>query len=519
MYVYRPDAKIFYQSTGSGARDIVLCPQCQPVSYSRMWKYQIPYLSRYFRVVTFDQRGNGRSDRPAEGYDLETRYQDLTAVLDATARAPFAMVALSCAAMLAFRYVVEHPERVSHLILIAGQYSESVPQPFEEKVASVIRGDFDGWRQRLFKRVFQEPHSLKGIEDMFAWSGETSPEVLVESLRAIDGTSVYDLLPRVTTPTLVLHGTQDKIVPYSHAKKLVDAVPGARLVTFEGGGHALQGRDAVKVNRLIRDFILDRPVEAGTIPATTERATPAPRPRRTARRRILWLSSPIGLGHIQRDLAIAKKIREISPDTTVDFLAADPADRVVASWGERLHPATKLLLNESAHVEGWARDHELHAFNALWDMDEIFTTNFMTLADVVEADDYDLWVGDEGWDLDYFLHENPELKRAPYVFITDFIGMLPMRDDPDSVEFRRAWEKNAENVDHLRLHPDVRDCRSWSATSRTCSTASSGRTCRTCAIGRASISSSPGTRTTSTRPRSATRRDCAERSTIPTASA
>ncbi len=457
MYVYRPDAKIFYQSTGSGARDIVLCPQCQPVSYSRMWKYQIPYLSRYFRVVTFDQRGNGRSDRPAEGYDLETRYQDLTAVLDATARAPFAVVALSCAAMLAFRYVVEHPERVSHLILIAGQYSESVPQPFEEKVASVIRGDFDGWRQRLFKRVFQEPHSLKGIEDMFAWSGETTPDVLVESLRAIDGTSVHDLLPRITTPTLVLHGTQDKIVPYSHAKKLVDAVPGGRLVTFEGGGHALQGRDAVKVNRLIRDFILDRPVEAHTIAATTERATPAPRPRRTARRRILWLSSPIGLGHIQRDLAIAKKIREISPDTTVDFLAADPADRVVASWGERLHPATKLLLNESAHVEGWARDHELHAFNALWDMDEIFTTNFMTLADVVEAEDYDLWVGDEGWDLDYFLHENPELKRAPYVFITDFVGMLPMRDDPDSVEFRRAWEKNAENVDHLRLHPDVRD--------------------------------------------------------------
>jgi UDP:flavonoid glycosyltransferase YjiC (YdhE family) len=81
----------------------------------------------------------------------------------------------------------------------------------------------------------------------------------------------------------------------------------------------------------------------------------------------------------------------------------------------------------------------------------------MTFADVVEREDYDLWVGDEGWDLDYFLHENPELKRAPYAFLTDFIGILPMRDDPASVEFRRAWDKNAENIDHLRLHPDVRD--------------------------------------------------------------
>jgi UDP:flavonoid glycosyltransferase YjiC (YdhE family) len=130
---------------------------------------------------------------------------------------------------------------------------------------------------------------------------------------------------------------------------------------------------------------------------------------------------------------------------------------MVEAAGERLHPATRLLLNESAHVEGWARDHELHAQNALWDMDEIIAANFMTFADVVEQEEYDLWVGDEGWDLDYFLHENPELKRAPYVFMTDFIGILPMRDDPASAESKRAWDKNAENIDHLRLHPDVRD--------------------------------------------------------------
>jgi UDP:flavonoid glycosyltransferase YjiC (YdhE family) len=76
---------------------------------------------------------------------------------------------------------------------------------------------------------------------------------------------------------------------------------------------------------------------------------------------------------------------------------------------------------------------------------------------VVEQERYDLWVGDEGWDLDYYLHENPDLKRAPYVFLTDFIGLLPMREDRTSTEFIRCWEKNAENIDHLRLHPDVRD--------------------------------------------------------------
>lgn len=438
MYVSRDGVKLYWQAWGSGARDLLLMPQCQPVTHHRQFTGQIPYLSRYFRVVTTDPRGNGRSDRPATGYDLESRYKDLLAVLEEAVRPPFAFVAFSCAALLAFRYVVEHPERVSHLVLLAGQYAESMPRPFEEKVAAVIRGDFDAYRRRLFARIFQEAHSLKGVEDAYDWAGETTPEILIESLRAIDGADVRDLLPRITVPTLALHGTLDKIVPYAHAERMAAAIPGCRLVTFEGAGHALHGRHPVKVNRLIRDFVAGRPVAAAPVPPLPERRAPAPGPRRVRDRRVLWLSSPIGLGHIQRDLAMARALRARHPDVTVDFLTASPNDRAVEAWGERLHPASRLLVSESGHFESWARDHELHAFNALWDMDEIMTGNFMTFADVVEREAYDLWVADEGWDLDYYLHENPDLKRAPYVFLTDFIGVLPIRDDPGSVEFRRA---------------------------------------------------------------------------------
>jgi pimeloyl-ACP methyl ester carboxylesterase/predicted glycosyltransferase len=457
MYVYRPDARIFYQVTGGRGPDVFLCPPCQPVMHSRMWKYEIPYLARHFRVVTMDPRGNGRSDRPAAGYDFATRYDDLLAVLDAAVRPPFAFVAFTCSSMLAVRYAVDHPDRVSHLILIAAQYAQSLPQPFEEKVGAVIRGDFDGWRERLFRNILPEPHSLKGIEDGIAWAGESTADVYVEALREIGKDNVLALLPELQVPTLILHGTDDRIVPYSHGRKFAEAVPGSRLVTFQDAGHALPGRDPVKVNHFIRDFVRGRDIPTHTVPARPERSVPAPRPRSSAARRVLWLSSPIGLGHIQRDIEIARRLRERCPGVTVDFLAADPARRVVEALGERVHPATDLLLNESAHFEAWAADHELHAFNALWDMDEIMAANFMVFADVVEAEPYDLWVGDEGWDLDYYLHENPDLKRAPYAFITDFVGVLPMRDDPASTEFRRALEKNAENIDHLRLHPRVRD--------------------------------------------------------------
>jgi pimeloyl-ACP methyl ester carboxylesterase/predicted glycosyltransferase len=463
MFVERPGARIYYQTTGGGERDVFFHGPSQPAAYGRMWKAQVPYLSRHFRVTTIDARGNGRSDRPLTGYDFATRYGDLQAVLDASVRFPFAFVAYSCAAMLAIRYAVDHPDRVSHLVLIAGQYSQSLPKPFEEKVARVIREDFDGWRTRLFTKAAPEPHSLKVVEDGIAWAGESTPEIYVEALSQIEHDNVFDLLGKLAVPTLLLHGTRDPIVPYSHGQKLAAAVPGATLVTFEGGGHWLNGREAAKVNHLIRDFVQDRGVEARIVPPSPERRTPAPEPRAAAgtragtERRILWLSSPIGLGHIQRDIAIAQALRARYPDARIDFLAADPASRVVELAGERLHPATAALMNESAHFEGWAGDHELHAFNALWDMDEIMAANFMVFADVVERERYDLWVGDEGWDLDYFLHENPDLKRAPYAFLTDFVGILPMRDDPGSTEFRRAWEKNAENVDHLRCHPDVRD--------------------------------------------------------------
>src|SRR5437773_4205411 len=173
MFVDRPDARIFFQTTGAGTHDVFFHGPCQPAAHSRMWKNQLPYLSRHFRVTTLDPRGNGRSDRPLTGYDFDTRYGDLTAVLDAAVKPPFAFVAFSCASMLAVRYAIEHPERVSHLILIGAQYSQSLPKPFEDRVARVIRGSFDTWRTRLFTKATPEPHSLKAIEDAVGWAGET----------------------------------------------------------------------------------------------------------------------------------------------------------------------------------------------------------------------------------------------------------------------------------------------------------------------------------------------------------
>ena len=85
---------------------------------------------------------------------------------------------------------------------------------------------------------------------------------------------------------------------------------------------------------------------------------------------------------------------------------------VLAERGERVHPASRCWPSESAHIESEAGEHDLHVFQAFRRMDEILVANFMVFHDLVADEHYDLVVADEGWDIDYFLHENPELKRS-----------------------------------------------------------------------------------------------------------
>jgi predicted glycosyltransferase len=172
--------------------------------------------------------------------------------------------------------------------------------------------------------------------------------------------------------------------------------------------------------------------------------------------RALYISSPIGLGHARRDVAIAKELRRLVPDLEVDWLAQNPVTRVLEAEGERVHPASRSLANESAHIESESAEHDLHCFQAWRRMDEILIANFMVFHDVVREQRYDLWIGDEAWELDYYLHENPGEKRANYAWLTDFVGWLPM-DDGGEREAFLTTDYNAEMVEHIAGHPELRD--------------------------------------------------------------
>jgi pimeloyl-ACP methyl ester carboxylesterase/predicted glycosyltransferase len=455
-------ARIFYEVFGPGdaPRTIVFLPTWT-VLPSAVWKAQVPYFSRQgFRVVTFDNRGNGRSDRPATGYSVDRIVEDALTVMDAAGVGSAALVTLSAGARWGVKLAAQHPERATHLVLISPSLRLGPPPPHLEHFWDVLdryegiqkynaaywKRDYADFLRFWSQRAFPEAHSLDQIEESVAWGLETTPEVLIATVVEGGFPEAADLLGRTRLPTLIVRGSEDQGFSHEAAEVVQRAIRGAELVVLEGCGHGPSGRDPVRTNLLLHEFL-------GPIRAPVERVW-----RRASARnqkRALFVSSPIGLGHARRDLALATALRRIVPDLQIDWLTQEPVTSLLLERGESIHPRSRQLASEVTHVEAESHSatHDLHAFQAFRRMSEILVANFLTFLDAARDVPYDLWIADEGWDVDYFLHENPELKTAPYVWLTDFVGLLPMLPG----EGVYTADRNAEMIEQVARFPRVRD--------------------------------------------------------------
>lgn len=440
--------RVPYEVFGDGGPTILLLP-AWAIVHARQWKLQVPYLARHHRVVVLEARGNGGSDRPTDpaAYSDEAQVTDAVAVLDATGTGQAVVVGLSGGGRHALQLAAWHPDRVLGVVAIAPALPVSRPPGLVLGGHSINDG-YRRFAEIFFAAALPEPHSLKQREDGVAWALETTAETLLATVAGLIDATAADAeatARQVRCPVLVVHGDADRIVPHSVGAALA-RWSGGDLVTLTGSGHNPTSRDPVRVNLLIHRFAARF---APAPPRTWTRAA-------ARRRRALLVCSPIGLGHVRRDLAIADELRTLHPDLDIEWLTQDPVTRVLAERGERVHPASRWLANESAHLESEAGEHDLHAFASVRRMDEILAANFMVFHDVVAAGEHDLWIADEGWDVDHFLFDNPEVKRAPYAWLTDFVGWLPMPDGgPAEAALTADW--NAERVERMRRRPRLRD--------------------------------------------------------------
>ena len=477
-HVERDGVRSFYEVYGEGEPTLLLLPTWSLV-HSRFWKAQIPYLARQFRVVTFDGRGNGRSDRPVgpEHYGPNEFAADALAVLDATGTERAITASISAGTLWNLFLCANHAERVDGAIFIGPLFPDGEEWPEWTRASLLERrdryegpegynvhnirenlGDFAQW---WAEQVCVEPHSTMPIEYVVEWALDTDGERIADTLGPVEALGLptmgdvlragrdtfVEMARAVRCPTLVLQGELDPVTPPSWGAAIARET-GGRLQPLLETAHST-GRKPVAINLAMRDF--------------TREVTDGPRPsdptlhhNGDGRPRALMICSPIGLGHARRDLAIARELRALQPDLQIDWLTQDPVTRLLEAEGESIHPASRHLANESRHFESESAEHDLHCFQTFRRMDDVLINNFMVFHDVVEQGAHDLWIADEGWDVDYYLHENPSLKRAPYAWLTDFVGFLPVEDGDERERFLTA-DYNAEMVEHIAAYPSLRD--------------------------------------------------------------
>ncbi len=274
-HVYRDGVRLGYEVYGDGEPTILLLPTWT-IIHSRFWKMQVPYLARHFRVITYDGPGNGRSDRVSDParYTADSYARDAEAVMEACGVERAIVVGLSLGAAYGVRLATLRPQLVAALVMIGPSISLTPPTPEREETfqrflepppesprgwhkynLSYWHSNYPDFVEFFFSMCFPEKHSTKAVEDTVGWGAETGPEILeAEALNPSPQYSWRKTISELKCPTLVIHGTNDRISPYARGVEAARLSRG-RLLTMEASGHIPNVRDPVTVNLALRNFI------------------------------------------------------------------------------------------------------------------------------------------------------------------------------------------------------------------------------------------------------------------------
>jgi class 3 adenylate cyclase/pimeloyl-ACP methyl ester carboxylesterase len=244
-YAKSGDVSIAYQVMGDGPIDLIVVPGI--VSHVESFHEFPGYtdllrrLASFARVVTFDKRGQGLSDRIAGAPTLDERMDDLHAVMNAVGASHAALFGVSEGASMSALFSATYPEKVSHLILCGGfaRFSNCADYEFmftmEQMLRAVPYWGTGAWIKSLAPSLAAEPDLVKllaKIERLCYSPGSFKAMVEVNGL--ID---VRAILPQIRVPTLVLHRTTDKLVPVGNGRYLAAHIPAARYVEYPTGDH------------------------------------------------------------------------------------------------------------------------------------------------------------------------------------------------------------------------------------------------------------------------------------------
>jgi pimeloyl-ACP methyl ester carboxylesterase/DNA-binding SARP family transcriptional activator len=249
--VARDGVRIAYATIGEGPPLVKTANWMSHLEYDwkcPLWRHLARELSRDFRLVRYDQRGNGLSDWEVPSISLDVWLDDLEAVVDASGLERFPLLGISQGCSVAVAFAARYPQRVSHLILYGGgargwkHRSESARQT-RTALQALIR---EGWGRDnpAFRQVFTTLFMPDASREQADWFNElqrvsTSPENAVQITEAAGEMDVSQQLSQLRVPTLVMHATRDAVVPFEEARLLAAGIADARFVALDSQNHLL----------------------------------------------------------------------------------------------------------------------------------------------------------------------------------------------------------------------------------------------------------------------------------------
>jgi 3-oxoadipate enol-lactonase len=253
-------ARLYYEVYGEG-QPLLLIPGSS--SDHVFWTDEVPVYAPEFKVIVFDPRGTAQSSFP-EGVDLTMAVMadDAAALLDALGVDSAHVYGISLGGMVAQEMALRHPERVRSLTLAATSPggTHSVPMEnwaLEAVIAATTQGvEAPNFLDVLFSTGYQAEHRAEAIEYFERMAGSwMTPQLFVAQAKAQAGHDTYDRLPSITAPTLVIHGTDDPLVPTENGRILAQRIPIAELVLVEGGRHGFLAEKQTEIDAAVLDFL------------------------------------------------------------------------------------------------------------------------------------------------------------------------------------------------------------------------------------------------------------------------
>ena len=244
--------RLAYATTGSGPPLVKASNWLTHLDFewgSPIWRHWYSELSRHHRLVRYDERGNGMSQRNVDDVSFDTWVRDLETVVDAAGLDRFPLLGISRGGPIAIAYAVKHPERVSRLVLYGafavGLKHVGTPEQLEARRAltSLIRLGW-GLNNPAFCRTFTCRFIPEATPEHEQWFDElqrvsTSPENAARLMDIDDNIDVRPLLSRVKTPTLVIHCDRDQAVPAEAGRLMAAKIPDARYVSLPSTNHLM----------------------------------------------------------------------------------------------------------------------------------------------------------------------------------------------------------------------------------------------------------------------------------------